>query len=460
LQFPEEFKSQAKTDSERSDLAQAAERYARFGSQTQQLIKNEKLQKAAVHFLYAILPALYRTASESYGGEKRDARDQEIENIVKDFMDGYEDSPLAFYLITIVIKSLEKTLFNRIQHRGPSLDLGIGDGYSSNFILKPNKITVGSEPSLGALLTAKKYQRHEHYMGVDMTCIPFADETFNTVYLIHSIDHVEDRLSVLREVERVMKPGGVVALSDASQYIEELLPMSEIYKLFEFKELGSDAFKYFLDYGGERVEFYSPEVYHRILDEMGFEDIQVEYFMAPQLAKMCYAQFELQLVMGGHEELMKAPENRKVREFFFDCVKRTIVPLLSADKELCQREGKGLNMFVTARKKGGASANGGAGTAGNEIISSLTCPECKGRLVKGKEDCSCQSCGLNYPVVDSIPLLVPFYAEGYAKLKEISPNLHSMKRKVRKGDLIKKQLKRVPYFHHLIRLMRETGLRG
>lgn len=432
-----------------SQIRKSAKRFKTFETRAKELLNQADLQESCLHFLYVILPVLFRAASESY--ESSTVRNPEIECHVTNFLAGYQTSELPFHLINIIIKILEKTLFGRVTYNSPSLDIGIGDGFASNFILEPYKITIGSEPTFaGGLTAAKRYARHEHYVGIDATCIPFQDKTFNTVSLIHSIDHVKDRLDVLREVERVMKPGGTLVLSDASQFTEELMPMAQVYRLFEFEKLSADTFKYFLDFGGERVEFYSPDIYQEILGELGFEDVRVEYFMASQIAKMAYAQFELFLVMGG--EGMARAEHDKLREFFFDFVRATIVPMLSADRELCLREGKGLNLFVTARKRGLPEE---ASVAEVNIADRFACPQCSGKLVAENDTYCCPVCGLDYPVVDSMPLLIPFYAEAYAKIKELQSDAPLGA----KLNQAKRTLIKVPYLHRFLNMIKYRGKR-
>ena len=84
---------------------------------------------------------------------------------------------------------------------GKLLDLGCGVGHSFQE-LAPRE-TVGVDLSAEALAG----QERETHVA-DMRALPFADETFASVLSVQSIEHVPDPGSVLREVVRVLEPGG------------------------------------------------------------------------------------------------------------------------------------------------------------------------------------------------------------------------------------------------------------
>ena len=47
--------------------------------------------------------------------------------------------------------------------------------------------------------------------------MPFADETFDAVWALESLFHMPDRLQVLGEIARVLRPGGRLVLTDVTK---------------------------------------------------------------------------------------------------------------------------------------------------------------------------------------------------------------------------------------------------
>ena len=84
---------------------------------------------------------------------------------------------------------------------GRLLDLGCGVGHSYD-LLAPRE-TVGLDADAGALAGQQR-----ETVAADMRELPFADASFASVLSVQSIEHVPDPERVLREVRRVLEPGG------------------------------------------------------------------------------------------------------------------------------------------------------------------------------------------------------------------------------------------------------------
>ena len=90
------------------------------------------------------------------------------------------------------------------------LDLGCGGGFLTNHLSKDGHEVTGVDLSDDALNTAKKYDETKRvtYTKADATELPFADATFDVVCAMDLLEHVEDYDKMLKEVSRVLRPGG------------------------------------------------------------------------------------------------------------------------------------------------------------------------------------------------------------------------------------------------------------
>jgi len=102
--------------------------------------------------------------------------------------------------------------------------------------------------------------QHEGMMKIDLQQIPFPHETFDLVICDHMLEHVDDPAAALREMRRVLKPGGrticqtpySARLTTTSEARSSSLGMTE----FSFygqddhvRLFGSDIERYFIDAG-------------------------------------------------------------------------------------------------------------------------------------------------------------------------------------------------------------------
>ena len=91
------------------------------------------------------------------------------------------------------------------------LDLGCGGGFLANALAEQGFQVVGLDRSPEALAVAR---RHDSTGRVDYQCgdagqLPFPAQSFDAVALMDFLEHVEDPALILREVSRVLKPGGL-----------------------------------------------------------------------------------------------------------------------------------------------------------------------------------------------------------------------------------------------------------
>lgn len=127
------------------------------------------------------------------------------------------DLPHPFVTRSKLQKLLEPKSHQRI------LEIGPGTGYYS----LPVAQWLGSDSALHILDLQQEMLEHtvtradDHQISNiiptqgDAQALPYSDDMFNTVYLVFALGEVPDQQSALREVYRVLKPGGRLIIGEA-----------------------------------------------------------------------------------------------------------------------------------------------------------------------------------------------------------------------------------------------------
>jgi ubiquinone/menaquinone biosynthesis C-methylase UbiE len=111
-----------------------------------------------------------------------------------------------------LIKPREVLLFQAhaavIRHR--ILDFGCGDGFFTQITFGKDLIDAGLDIPGSRLSEAEKHSGYKTIVSYDGLHIPFPDNTFQTIITNSVLEHVQDLSSSLRELHRVLSPGGYV----------------------------------------------------------------------------------------------------------------------------------------------------------------------------------------------------------------------------------------------------------
>jgi SAM-dependent methyltransferase len=87
----------------------------------------------------------------------------------------------------------------------------------------------------------------------DLTCFGFADQTFDTILCSHILEHIPDDYTAMREMRRVLKPGGwcLISVPPAPDQTTEDLDASEAERTRRFGH-------------PEHVRLYGPDIADRL----------------------------------------------------------------------------------------------------------------------------------------------------------------------------------------------------
>src|SRR3954468_7992107 len=148
---------------------------------------------------------------------------------IYDFHSGFYDATFG----RLVSKRIAKAIQNK--QTGPDdrvLDLGIGTGQSLNYYPGDRGYVVGVDLSAGMLREARKKIRERRVNNAavfqaDAMRLPFADNTFDHVFISHVISVVSDPIKLVMEAQRVAKSGARIVIVNHFQSTNRFIALIE-----------------------------------------------------------------------------------------------------------------------------------------------------------------------------------------------------------------------------------------
>lgn len=105
----------------------------------------------------------------------------------------------------------------RAQEGETILDLAAGTGTSSEPFVDAGARVVPCDFSFGMLAVGKERRPDLPFTAGDATRLPFADGSFDAVTISFGLRNVVDTVGALREMLRVVRPGGRIVICEFSQ---------------------------------------------------------------------------------------------------------------------------------------------------------------------------------------------------------------------------------------------------
>ena len=147
---------------------------------------------------------------------------------IYDFHSGFYDATFG----RLVRKRVAKAIGHmNIRETDVVLDLGIGTGQSLNYYPNIGRI-VGVDLSAGMLKEARKKisergTTNASVFQADAMRLPFADDTFDHVFISHVISVVSDPFKLVVEAQRVAKPGARIIILNHFQSTNRMVALVE-----------------------------------------------------------------------------------------------------------------------------------------------------------------------------------------------------------------------------------------
>jgi ubiquinone/menaquinone biosynthesis C-methylase UbiE len=173
----------------------------------------------------------------------------------------------------VLIRTAEAELLHSVQLVQTTLDLCCGDGFFASLI-QPSGFDAGCDRSKPALVNAKQGKIHRFLVCADIGVrIPFVDDYFNTVLSNSSLEHVKEIDSALKEISRVLKPGGKLYTTFGSDFAYSWWPC------------GEKALKQYLQYQPVYNKFSVEEWSERMFNA-GLKIVGHQYYLSKKATKL------------------------------------------------------------------------------------------------------------------------------------------------------------------------------
>lgn len=174
---------------------------------------------------------------------------------------------------------------------GWMLDLATGTGdiaalASASF---PQARVVGADFSQNMLQQAQqRFARRISWQACDANQLPYGDNVFNAVTFGYLLRNVDDPVRVLKEIHRVLRPGGRAVCLDTTPPAKSLTyPLVRFYFRFGIPLLGrmiADDEAAYAYLTGSTMDFYSADELVAAYQEAGFEQVGYKKFMLGTIA--------------------------------------------------------------------------------------------------------------------------------------------------------------------------------
>ncbi len=141
-----------------------------------------------------------------------------------------------------------------------TLDFGCGTGYGSALLAEHAASVVGVDLSAEAIEYANiHYHRANttfHTIGrIEHTPLPFSDASFDAVVSFQVIEHITETSEYLKEIARVLKPGGIFVVSTPNRCIR-LFPRQRPWNRYHVREYSAKELHEILSNNFKDVELY------------------------------------------------------------------------------------------------------------------------------------------------------------------------------------------------------------
>src|SRR3989344_4619265 len=116
-------------------------------------------------------------------------------------------------------RSVEARHLSTVKLKRPILDIGCGWGEFAEAFGK--KIDMGIDIAPKDLYVAAKGGMYKNLTLADASDLPFRENSYGSIFSISTFEHIKDTSKLLKEMYRVLMPGGILAITMETDEVDK-----------------------------------------------------------------------------------------------------------------------------------------------------------------------------------------------------------------------------------------------
>lgn len=186
-------------------------------------------------------------------------------------------TPLALALE----RTLECLLLSKQEFLAPMLDVGCGDGLFAK-ILFADKVDTGIDYDRREIAAARKTDVYQELICCPGSDIPKPASAFRTALSNSVLEHIPDLPPVLREVHRVLMPGGRFYFTVPTDRFEQYALMTRVLGQLQLANAAT-SYRSWYNRFWRHFHAYPPDQWKKLAMEAGFEVIEMIRYNSPSM---------------------------------------------------------------------------------------------------------------------------------------------------------------------------------
>jgi SAM-dependent methyltransferase len=184
----------------------------------------------------------------------------------------------------VIMRSIEARILSEVALPRPVLDVGCGDGHFAS-VLFPDGADAGLDPGLSDAREAARRGVYRIVVGSDSGAMPFPDGAFASVVSNCVFEHIPSIDRTIAEIARVLRPGGVFAVTLISEHFSRLLTDAHAWSRLGLARLHAAYLDWF-NRKSIHFHFDSPAVWKARFESAGLAVRRWRYYVSPEAARV------------------------------------------------------------------------------------------------------------------------------------------------------------------------------